>query len=76
MQTYVIGGQETEPLGCVVSEEDKEEVTKSAAESNCKLLQLKQKPEVMLVQCSTEMLPEQTFSFTQQVCSFDFKTLN
>lgn len=69
-------GQDTELLGVVVKEAQGDvsmETRKADKDSSGFVHRLKERPDVILVQCHTEVLPEQAFSFTQQVCMLSVK---
>lgn len=71
MQTCIVGDQDTEILGVASTEmEDCENdmmTQKRNKDSTCTVQILKERPEVVVVNCPAEILPEQAFSFTQEV---------
>jgi len=66
VKTHVLDEHDSEvvgEIGCGTSESN----DASSSDRNCKLCQLKNRPEVVVVTCEIDVKPEETFLWAQQV---------
>ena len=70
-QTYILENQETEIIGIICSGMKDRELTsfsqQNATDKNCYIHRIKDKDDILVVQCKVDISPEQAFSWTQEV---------
>ncbi len=70
-QTYLMEGQQCEVLGVICSGLGDKDINtfgqRAATDKSCHIYRLQHKPNMLIVQCNTQVTPEQSHSWVHEV---------